>query len=224
MNISIKEQFNAVANQYDRQRKQLIPCFEDFYGTALSLVEHDTPSPRILDLGAGTGLFSGMILQKYPDAHLTLIDLSQKMLDEARQRFHSYGNIQYILEDYSNFGFSESYDIVVSSLSIHHLTHPAKKLLFKNIYQSLHKGGIFVNADQVAGNTPQSDLYYRRRWLESIHESGLPKEAIEASIERRKLDINAKLNDQISWMEQSGFIDVDCMYKYLDFAVFFGRK
>ncbi|WP_341180260.1 hypothetical protein [Paenibacillus sp. FSL K6-1230] len=52
----------------------------------------------------------------------------------------------------------------------------------------------------------------------------LPKKAVDASVERRTLDINAKLDDQINWMEQAGFQDVDCMYKYFDFAVFFGRK
>nr|WP_223070516.1 class I SAM-dependent methyltransferase [Paenibacillus caui] len=224
MELSVKKMFDAVALDYDRQRRQLIPCFDAFYGMALSLVETANPAPRILDLGAGTGLFSSMVLQKYPDAQLTLIDLSEQMLEVARQRFRQSGNVQYIACDYTNYTFSESFDIVISSLSIHHLTHPAKKQLFKAIYQLLQDGGIFVNADQVAGHTAQADEYYRRRWLESINQSGLSREAIEASIERRKLDINATAADQISSMEQAGFHEVDCMYKYFDFAVFFGKK
>ena len=38
------------------------------------------------------------------------------------------------------------------------------------------------------------------------------------------MDINATLADQIRWMEEAGFKEVDCMYKYMDFGVFFGRK
>jgi tRNA (cmo5U34)-methyltransferase len=224
MDPRVKKQFDAAAGDYDRQRRQLIPCFDDFYGMALSLVESESPSPSILDLGAGTGLFSGMVQQKLPNAQLTLMDMSDKMLDGARSRFRGVDNIRYVVADYSSHPFSESYDMIVSSLSIHHLTHPDKRRLFASIYGALRAGGIFVNADQVRGNTDRSDTYYRQRWLAAIHATDLPKEAIEASVERRKLDINATAAEQIGWMEEAGFAEVDCMYKYLDFAVFFGRK
>lgn len=87
MNPTVKLLFDAGANDYDRQRGQLIPCFDEFYGMALSLADSSSPSPRILDLGAGTGLFSSMVMQKHPKAQFTLIDISDKMLEGARQRF-----------------------------------------------------------------------------------------------------------------------------------------
>ena len=221
---SVKEQFDAVATEYDQQRRHLIPCFDDFYGMALSLADSPKEQPRILDLGAGTGLFSGMILQKYPDARLTLVDLSDSMLTVARERLKPYPHVEFITADYSSCSFPDSYDIVISSLSIHHLTHPAKRSLFQTVYSMLADDGVFVNADQVQGRTPETDAYYRKRWLEAIGQSGLPQEAIDASIERRKIDINATLEDQLLWLEQTGFAEVDCMYKSLDFAVFYGKK
>ncbi|MBB6675190.1 class I SAM-dependent methyltransferase [Cohnella nanjingensis] len=225
MHEDVKKLFDAVARDYDQQRRQLIPCFDDFYGMALALVESESAAPRILDLGAGTGLFSGMVLQKYPDARLTLVDMSEKMLDGARERFGGNPNVRYVVADYTDLlNGSESYDFIVSSLSIHHLTHPAKRELFTAIYRSLAPGGAFVNADQVQGNSPAADAYYRERWLAAIGRSGLAQAAIDASVERRSVDINAKLGDQIAWMEQAGFADADCMYKYLDFGVFYGRK
>ncbi|SFL99602.1 tRNA (cmo5U34)-methyltransferase [Paenibacillus sp. 1_12] len=224
MDPSVKKLFDAVANDYDQQRRQLIPCFDEFYGMALSLAESKSQAPHILDLGAGTGLFSRMVLHKYPKAHLTLIDLSDKMLEEARRRFREEDHVQYIIGDYSSYVFPRSYDIIVSSLSIHHLTHPAKRKLFATVHQLLNPGGIFVNADQVQGNTPAIDEYHRQRWLAHINDSGLSRASIDTSVERRKLDLNAKLGDQIDWLEQAGFSDVDCMYKYLDFAVFIGKK
>jgi tRNA (cmo5U34)-methyltransferase len=223
-NRTVKELFDAVATEYDMQRRQLIPCFDEFYGMALSLAESASSAPRILDLGAGTGLFSGMVLQKYPAARLTLVDLSESMLDVARQRLSQVPHVEYVVADYSSCTFVEPFDIIVSSLSIHHLTHPAKRQLFSTIYRLLNEGGTFVNADQVQGHTPGMDAYYRKRWLEAIGQSGLSQEAIDASIERRQVDINAKLGDQLLWLEQAGFAEVDCMYKYLDFAVFYGKK
>lgn len=224
MNSSVKQLFDAVAQDYDRQRRKLIPCFDDFYGVALSLIEPTDNEPEILDLGAGTGLFSGMVLQKFPNARMTLVDISEKMLEKARDRFRESDRVHYVVGDYANMEFPQTFDVVISSLSIHHLTHEAKRQLFANVYRVLNDGGIFVNADQVKGESPETDQYFWQRWLEYIHGSGLTQAEIDASIERRKLDINATLTDQIRWMAEAGFQEVDCMYKYMDFGVFFGRK
>lgn len=224
MDPNVKKLFDAGANGYDWQRRHLIPCFDDFYGMALSLVETNDSSPRILDLGAGTGLFASLVLQKYPEARLTLIDFSDKMLEGARQRFQQMANVQYIASDYSSYNFTESYDVVISSLSIHHLIHEEKRKLFAALFHALRPGGIFVNADQVRGATPQTDAYYNERWLAAVRASGLPEELINASVERRKLDINATAAEQMEWLTEAGFQDVDCMYKNLVFAVFYGKK
>lgn len=224
MKSSVKHLFDIVAQDYDMQRKQLIPCFDDFYGMALDLMESSKDTPHILDLGAGTGLLSGMVLQKYPNARLTLMDISEKMLRMARRRFADTDQVQYVVGDYTKHAFTSSYDMIISSLSIHHLTHAEKKNVFGTVYKMLEPGGLFINADQVQGRTPETDAYYRERWLDAIHKSGLSDEAISASIERRKVDINAKLEDQLLWLEEAGFSVADCMYKYLDFVVFYAQK
>ncbi|TVY00341.1 class I SAM-dependent methyltransferase [Paenibacillus cremeus] len=221
---TVKQLFDAAASEYDKQRKSLIPCFDDFYGMALSLVDSGESAPRILDLGAGTGLFSGMVKLKYPQARMTLIDLSDAMLEGARRRFQHAEDVQYIVADYSTYEFTESYDYVISSLSIHHLPHSSKQQLFRTIHRILRDGGVFVNADQVQGYCESTDAMYRKRWLEQIAATSLSQAEINASIERRKVDINAKLGDQLRWMEDAGFAEVDCMYKSLDFGVFYGRK
>jgi tRNA (cmo5U34)-methyltransferase len=32
------------------------------------------------------------------------------------------------------------------------------------------------------------------------------------------------LAEQLNWLKESGFKDVDCIYKYFNFVVLFGRK
>jgi tRNA (cmo5U34)-methyltransferase len=60
--------FDAHAAAYDAMRRRFIPCFDAFYGTALRLIaDWTTGEPfRVLDLGAGTGLLSAMILERLP--------------------------------------------------------------------------------------------------------------------------------------------------------------
>ncbi|MEF3310198.1 methyltransferase domain-containing protein [Paenibacillus sp. GYB004] len=224
MSDIVKNQFDSAADRFDSQRERLIPCFDDFYDTAASWIETGEPAPRILDLGAGTGLFAGFARRKFPEAWLTLIDLSDKMIGQARTRFAGDTRVECIVADYTSYSYRGQYDAVISSLSIHHLSHEQKRALFRTVYELLHEGGVFVNADQASGSTPQLDAEYNRRWEMHVHGSGLPAEAIESAIERRKLDRNAPLHAQLDWLREAGFADADCVYKFNEFVVFAARK
>lgn len=221
---SIIQKFNENAEKYDSQRRKLIPCFDDFYSIPISIMEHHSSAPTVLDIGAGTGLFASFILNKFPEAKVTLIDISEKMINVAKERFSDFSNINYIVADYTSYEFENKFDIIVSSLSIHHLTDTEKKNLYSQIYNSLNDGGIFVNADQVLGHTASLEKLYKDDWKNKIEKSGLTEEEIFSAYERTKLDKMATLTDQLNWLEESGFNDVDCIYKYFNFVVMYGRK
>lgn len=222
--MSVESQFNSIARLYDKQIPSLIPCFSDFYGVAVDNINLSTSSPEILDLGAGTGLFSEFILQKYPNAKITLVDLSQKMLDIAQKRFSSNKNITIIQQDFTNFKGEKLYDAVISSLAIHHLEDKAKAGLYNTIFSLLKPSGIFINAEQVAGESEYFSLLYDKEWRKKVEASDLSREEIDASYERIKLDKRTPVPTQIKWLRDAGFKEVDCLYKYYDFAVLYGRK
>lgn len=224
MNNDIRTKFNHISMDYDRQRKQLIPCFEDFYGIAVSMIDPLTEKPDVLDIGAGTGLFSSFLLHKIPDARLTLIDISEKMLQVARERFSDITEVKYIVGDYTTYSLFQEYDIIISALSIHHLSDQEKYGLYKKCYSMLKPNGIFINADQVLGNTQYLDSAFKKHWKSGVEKSGLLNEEIALAYERIKLDKETPLYQQLSWLSDIGFSDVDCVYKYYHFAVIFGRK
>lgn len=221
---NLKSKFDQIAQDYDEQRRKLIPCFDDFYATAVSLASLTTYSPRILDLGAGTGLMAGYLINQYPNAHITLIDLSEGMLDIAKLRFKNHSNVTYIAADYTKYDFTGHYDLVISSLSIHHLEDMDKKNLYNRIYTLLHKNGLFINADQVLGNTKALDELYKSDWHSKVGASGLTAQALAAAHDRTKLDRMATLDEQLAWLRAAGFTDVDCVYKYFNFVVMLARK
>ncbi|MEH2113785.1 class I SAM-dependent methyltransferase [Nostoc sp.] len=83
--MNIQEVFNSAAVDYDNLRRILIPCFDDFYKTAVEIISGDDTAPlKILDLGAGTGLYSGMVQSVFPNAEFTLLDLAPEMLEKAK--------------------------------------------------------------------------------------------------------------------------------------------
>ena len=148
------------------------------------------------------------------------------MLDIAKERFEDAGatEVTYLAGDYSSFEDVEPYDAIISSLSIHHLEDEAKQALFSRIFQLLKPGGVFVNADQVLGETPFLDGLYRSDWVAKIEATDLSQEALQAAYERTKLDKMAPLDAQLGWLRDSGFKDVDCVYKSYNFVVMFARK
>ena len=86
--MSVKDAFNKCATVYDQTRKKFIPCFDDFYGMALALLPDPSEEPlNVLDLGAGTGLLSAMVLARFPHSQIQLLDISDAMLAQARKRF-----------------------------------------------------------------------------------------------------------------------------------------
>ncbi|MBN6189053.1 class I SAM-dependent methyltransferase [Aneurinibacillus sp. BA2021] len=220
----VMEQFNEIAQHYDQQRRKLIPCFDDFYSIPVTIAETKSESPTILDIGAGTGLLSARMLEKYPNASITLIDLSEKMLDMAALRFEQRSQVKYIVGDYTTYEFADTFDIVISSLSIHHLMDGEKKALYHKVFSIMKQDGIFINADQVLGSSPYIESLYTGDWKKKIEQSGLTREEIASAYERTALDKMSTLEDQMMWLKEAGFTDVDCIYKYFNFVVLFGRK
>ncbi|CAH0535119.1 Carboxy-S-adenosyl-L-methionine synthase [Vibrio stylophorae] len=224
--MSVQQAFDKGARDYDSARKQLIPCFDDFYGTALALINRpQSDSFQVLDLGAGTGLFTSLVAQHYPNASFTLCDISSAMLSEAKNRFkHSAFTIDYQTKDYSAEPLVGKYDLIISALSIHHLDAQAKAALFQNIYHALNEGGQFINADQVLGETAQLETSYRNAWLKQVKEKGVTANALSAALERMKEDKMSTLSQQLQWMKDAQFQQVNCWYKNYSFVVFSGDK
>lgn len=224
--MTIQQAFNTAAADYDQLRRILIPCFDDFYKTAVEVIPCDRTAPlKVLDLGAGTGLYSGMVQAVFQNAELTLLDLADEMLEKAKKRFSQMGKSPKILiGNYVESDWQGSYDLVISGLSIHHLSNPDKQRLYQRIYHVLNPGGMFVNADQVLGNTPTLEKRYRQQWIDSICALGISDEELNAALKRMEYDRMATLTAQLSWLEAAGFQDVDCWYKNFSFAVFGGQR
>jgi len=222
----IQNQFNAVSEKYDRQRQFLIPCFDDFYGTALTLSEEISIVKNTLDVGAGTGLMSAFFNEKYPDAKITLVDISSAMLKKAEERFDGNENISFLNADFATVDLPENaYDLVVSGLAIHHLPNELKQQLFNKIAKTLKPGGWFINADQVLGETDLAERIYTENWKNHVAQHpDLTEEEKQSAFERIKIDIMAPLKPQLEWLENAGLQNANCYYQYYNFVVFAANK
>ncbi len=221
----IRESFDAIASRYDEQRRWIIPDFAGFYGAAVRAAFPPVENPSILDIGAGTGLLSGMLLEAYPAATLTLLDISEKMLEVARARFRGREGIRFVTSDYRHGKLGGPYDAICSALSIHHLEREEKRGLYERIFTALGKGGVFVNADEVAGESDAGHRANLEAWDDFLRAGPLGEKDIEEIIGRREaFDRMEMLSAQLGWLEEIGFEDVEAVYRNGCFAVFRGRK
>jgi len=227
MTETIAQAFDASIEYYDDWMRVALPSYDGVFAAALEQIPFEKDaSIHVLDLGAGTGLFSWHVLEEYPTATFTLCDLAPKMLEIARGRFAPYPDqFTYLTEDYRQIAEAQKFDLVISSLSIHHLSHEDKRALFARVHSILEDGGLFINIDQVWGPTEYWQTHYWNQWLERVRRSGASEDQIEASVKRRKeYDREASLIDQLQWLEQAGFSQVDCVYKHAFIGVFCAFK
>jgi tRNA (cmo5U34)-methyltransferase len=227
--VTVGSLFGEAARDYDRARRQLVPGFDRFYGATLESVPFAKEQEiKVLELGAGTGLLSAMIAEKFPRSRVTLVDLSVEMLRVARRRFtREPGRFEFRTMDYARKPLPSrngGYDLIVSALSIHHLTHGDKRELFGKVRRSLAVGGYFVNADQIAGDTLEEEMRFRDWWLGQVREAGISERDLAAALLRMRADRNATLSAQLLWLREAGFGGVDCKYKDHRFAVYGGKK
>jgi tRNA (cmo5U34)-methyltransferase len=214
--------FDATASTYDRDRSLLIPGCDLFYRWALDLIPRGAKT--ILDLGAGSGLLSVLVRDRFPKAHIHLVDFSGAMLELARQRLGGDANVTFHQADYLKETLPQQMCAVVSALSIHHVEDEGKREIFRRVYATLKPNGVFVNADQIAGPTVGLDEQYKALWLAQVRVAGASEQQIADSLFRQEQDRCSPVGEQLAWMREAGFDDADCWYKEGRFAVMAGTK
>jgi tRNA (cmo5U34)-methyltransferase len=225
--VSIQELFDRSSETYDRDRRRLIPCYDDFYSIPLEIIPFlPDRELRILDLGAGTGLLSAAVATLYPRALLTLVDLSPEMLRVAEERFagEDSGRVTFQVMDYGSEPLKGTYDLIISALSIHHLNDNKKRSLFQKIHDALEPGGLFINADQVLGDNAVAEKVCTRIWLQKVRDNGVTETALNAALERMREDRMSPLSRQLDWLDRGGFIDITTWYRYYNFVVYSATK
>ncbi len=225
--MTIDEAFNKTVQYYDDWIRKAVPGYSDLFTVAKELIPFaPTETIDVLDLGAGTGLFAQHMLERCPKGRFVLYDIAEKMLDVARERFRNVPEqFRYVTADYRTLGDEESFDLVISSLSIHHLDDREKQALCRQVYKVLRKPGVFINIDLIKGPTPYLEEFYCSDWYDKMSRAGALDEEIRAGIERRlAYDRDALLDDQLRWLREAGFNDADCVYRNYKMGLFLGMK
>ena len=112
--MAIGDAFDASVDYYDQWIRIALPGYDELFRTAVNLNPFDSSRPfEVLDLGAGTGLFSKHVIDAFPNARFTLVDLAVKLLDVARSRFSGCSaQFAYMTADFREIESPPQYDVV----------------------------------------------------------------------------------------------------------------
>lgn len=219
------------ADIYIVERRRMFSILRSFMGHFLS----STGNKHLLDLGCGDGALAGELLKLDSTLSVTLLDGSDDMLAKARQRLEKFGDFHYIRASFQEMLEKEvltgRYDLIASSMAIHHLTLREKTMLFKKIHTLLENGGYFVNIDVILPPTEGLDQWYMKLWVEWMDDKKLAlgvEDGPSENIVKRYKDLGENrpdtLDEQLKALREIGFREVDCFYKYGIFTIFGGKK
>jgi ubiquinone/menaquinone biosynthesis C-methylase UbiE len=225
------------------ERRHLIPALEVQEALIAALLARiERPVERFLDLGAGAGAFSELVMTACPEATGVLVDFSEPMVAEAERRLaDSEGRWQYVRADLSQPSWRdalpsrgrEHYDAVVSSFCIHHLPDERKRDLYQEAFDLLEPGGIFLNWEHVAGDGTLVEGMFEQYMigrvieLEQQRPDPRPAEEVARAFRERAAndgDILLDPETQCEWLREIGFRAVDTFFKLPELALFGGRK
>ena len=223
------QEYRDEADAYLPYRRIFIEMTKLFYKHFLP----QNTGNKVLDLGCGDGFFIEEMLKADSQINAVLIDGSQEMLSAAKERLKNHEKIQLIQATFQELltdkPITDDFDFIFSSLAIHHLTLNEKIQLYNFIYDHLKPGGCFINFDVVLAPTDDLESWYASIWSEWIQSQ------VDLKNQKKLMEIPQLYKDnvdntpdtlksQIEALEEIGFQNVDCYFKYGIFSLFGGNK
>jgi ubiquinone/menaquinone biosynthesis C-methylase UbiE len=107
------------------------------------------PGQRVLDVGCGTGYFARLLGHAVgPEGLVVGVDASPEMISYASRRAGRATNCQFQVGTAESLSFpAEHFDVVVSSLFMHHLPEDLQVTALREMRRVLRPGGTLLVAD-----------------------------------------------------------------------------
>jgi tRNA (cmo5U34)-methyltransferase len=216
--------FDLMASDYETVINRLVPYYQKQNSLMMDLIPFQRRDTfKALDLGSATGILSRLLLDTFPNVEVTAFDLSGAMLDVAKKKLWAYPNRATFKQgDFTKDDYGNGYDVVFAGLVLQHADDANKRAFFKKVIGRMNPGGILLSRDIVRGTTPRLTEEYERLWKLYMRAQG--EDGAMWYSKFQATDPPASVEDQSRWINEAGFIDVGCHWRYLNFAITGGRK
>ncbi len=222
--------------------RYFVPAREQQMHIVADLLKGLTQPFTVLELCCGEGLLAELLLNELPEAAYWGLDGSTLMLEQAGSRLSRFGERvklgSFDLADCSWRKLDQPVQAVVSSLAIHHLDGEGKRRLFEDVYAMLTHGGVFIIADVIEPASPAGRNIAADALDEVVRQRSMELEGSSAALDfflgegwntfryfdPEDIDHPSLLLDQLKWLEQAGFKEIDVHFMQAGHALFSGWK
>jgi hypothetical protein len=217
-----------------------IPFREHQLELLSSLIPIDPAPFRILELCSGDGSLGQRMLERHPGALWLGYDGSPVMLERAAGELARFGDrVTLGLFDLRQVSWRQAdppYRAIVSSMAIHHLGEDEKRQLYKDLFAMLVPGGVLGIADIILPVGKPALEMAALQWDEAVRQRSLELEGnlrLAELFDRERwnifrypdpMDKPSSLVDQLAWLEEAGFCDVNVYWLNAGHAVFGGWR
>ncbi len=215
--------FDWTSDRYEDLIRRVVPGYREQESLIAGVLREVMPPRgegpfRILELGAGTGTLSHLLLETFPDGELTALDVSPVMVEACAGALAPFGSRALVLQaDLATAALGSGYHAVVSRLAIHHLEDGEKRSLFGRVAEALLPGGVFVSSDLIAGETEAETEAMLAEWRECMRAQGDdPAEWVQWLAGGD--DLPSPARRQIGWLLETGFHDAKVIWHRANFA------
>jgi tRNA (cmo5U34)-methyltransferase len=224
--VAVGRFFDLLTDDYTAVIERCFPRYREMLWALLEYLPSEARPHNILELGCGTGNLSVLLASRYEDATLRMTDISSDSLQTCEQRFSPTPQLIFQQSDFRELDFADAqFDLIVSSIAIHHLTSEEKRVMFGKISRWLTADGVFAYADQHAGATDDLNGKHIENWKTLSHSAGSTPQEWEMWMQHQQQhDHHDSLFDQIDWLRGAGFAMIDCPWRYLLWAVLICQK
>ena len=203
-----------------------MPRYQEMLQNLTDYIPDDLSPKKILELGCGSGLLSEKMLEKYPDAEFYLVDLSGDILKQCQSNLNNPDNAEFIQANINDLEFeNDSFDLVYSSIAIHHVKNEEMKKLFEKVFQWLSSDGVFIYADQTRGITDEIYKKHIARWEKASEELGVNQTEWNEWMEHQNShDFHVDIETQLLYLKEAGFPLRDIIWRNLLWVIYFSQK
>jgi len=179
---------------------------------------------HLLDIGCGAGNYSLKMLSKLLNLNITLVDLSQPMLQRAVERIQpaTSGEVVTHQSDIRTLSLPEAYfDIILAAAVFHHLRDDDDwQNVFAKCFSALKPGGSIWISDLIDHEMPPARTVMWRSYGEYLTQfrDEAYRNQVFAYIEKE--DTPRSLLFQIDMLRKVGFQQVEILHKNGSFAAF----
>lgn len=172
----------------------------------------------IIDLGCSRGEALAPFVERFTNRCLG-IEISEPMYMAARMRFDHNERVIIRQDDLRHRCPVEPSTLTLAILTLQFTPIEYRQRIVRDVYKSLLPGGAFILVEKVLGATAELDADMVRLYYDLKTGNGYTVEQIERkrlSLEGVLVPVTAKWNEEL--LHMAGFIQVDCFWRWMNFA------